>query len=412
MLVSLTALLLIAQVNAPGLDEALRSLEDGSAAADVTFTPDVGAAAAHAVGTRSASMTPDDLDRYLLVALRGNAQALAPHLGRLLAVDGPTLASALRAAGELPARERPLLFAALGAAAARPSISFGWAEEDERVARGAITLLVGVGKPPAVQDLLRTLLGDELRHPRADWALQVIAGLKPSTELLALLLEVEREVPPALHATLASTLVTFIDQQPALLSPPVVEAIQSRPSPAFLGAAIAMPPEQWDATIAGIMFVVTELSPDLSSLEGKDLDLFVAAVNAAADLRAAELLPLLPELCRPTSPTPVRLAALRALGELGAKEASIIDLLLTYLPEKGPIGGAAFASLALRAGARLPLRPAMWQDWRGRTKLIVMTPEEHVERLAVDRRARYEQRGNGKNPDGSTRRLPPPPAED
>lgn len=400
-LVSLTALILIAQVNAPGLAEALRAVEAGQA--DVAFGPDVGAAAAHAVATRT--LAPDELDRYLQVALRGKAHvALAPHLGRLLASDGPTLAPALRAAGELGAKERPIMLAALGAAATRQSISLAWSEEDERVARGAITLLVGASKPPAVLELVQSLIRGELA-PRADWALQVIAGLKASPELVALLLEVERELPPPLHPTLASALVALIDQQPALAAP-VVEAIQSRPSPGLLGAAIAMPPDQWDATVSGVMFVITELSPELANLRGKDLDLFVAAINAGADLRVPELLPLLPELCRPTSTTPIRLAGLRAFGELGAKEATIIDQLLLYLPEKGAIGEAAFASL-LKRGTRLPMRPAMWQDWRTRTPLVVMTPEEHTRRLLGERRARYVARGGGQRLNNTTRRPPP-----
>lgn len=387
-LVSLTALIVVAQFSSGGLKEALRSVEEG---ADITFAPDVGADAAQAIGSRGASMTPDELGRHLQVALRGKAhRALAPHLGRLLAADGPTLAPALRAAGELAPEERRSMLATLRAGATRPSISLAWSDQDEGVARGAIVVLVAAGPVAATQDLLRTLLRDEL-SARADWALQVAGGLRPSPQLFAALLEVEPELPPALHASFAATLSTLVDQQPQLAAP-VVERLRARPSTALLGVMAAMPPDQWEGAIGEVMHVVTELCVELPRLQQDEVALLAAAIGAAADLRAAELLPLLPELCPATVPLPVRLAALRALGEVGAREAGIIDLLLRYLPEPDPVGPAAFASLRLRAGARLPLRLLLWQDWRKRTPLMAMSPEEHAERLAVDRRSRYQAR--------------------
>lgn len=387
-LISLTALILLAQVSAPDLERALRSVEGDPAQ---RFAPDVGSAAAQAVGRGASSMEPDELERHLLVAIRGKAQtAIAPHLGRLLAVDGPSLKPALRAAGELVPEERAAMVKALGTAATRPSLSFAWADEDERAARGAIVVLMASSPPSAARDLLRALLRDELTA-RADWALQVAADLRPTTELVAALLEVEPDLPPALHASMARTLGTFIDQQPQLAGP-VVEGLEARPSPALLGAAVAMPPEHWERAIGGVMHVVNELSGSLPGLAPDEVALLVAGIDAAADLRVAELLPRLPELCLPTMPMPVRLAALRALGELGAKEATIIDQLLRYLPEPDPVGTAAFASLRQRSGAGLPPRPVLWQDWRRRTALVAMTAEEHAARLLSERRARHVAR--------------------
>ncbi len=380
-------LIVFAQVGNPDLERTIGELRER---ADAPVARGLGPLAVEAVAARP-DMTPEDLELHLAVATRDGAfQALAPLLGRLLARDGVGVEPALRAVAALDPAARRVVVDALGPAAARQRLVDACYADDEGVARGAVAVVLPAASGQVTEDLLRGLM--DVGRDRAAWALDVLAACAASPERLEALLRVDPELRE-LHARVAVALAAALDRAPALAGT-VLEAVRREPSPATLGALVATPPERWDEAMQVVMELIVGLADDLSGLRPDEVQLLAAALDAGGELRAPELLelPALADLCRPEAPRPVRLAALRALGDLGAREASIIDLLLTYIDEPGEVGTTAYAALRLRSGARLPHRPLSWRDWRRRTPLTDMTPEQRQERLAAERRNRYELR--------------------
>lgn len=383
--------IVLAQVTSPGLEAALAGLEEGT---PVTVTDGVAAEAIKVARTRQ-DLAPEQLDRHLQVAVLGGAlEPLAPVLARLLASDGPAVEPALRAASAFGSQHRPALFDALGDGSARARVIgrhrllIASQDPDEKIARGAIVVVAGVAPPEAVRDLLQRLLAEDEPVAHATLALEVITTRPPSRELFdALLRACQEERPVPLQAPLARTLASFIDKEPKL-GGALLDALRQGPTPALLGGMVALPPDRWNEAVAWVVELVTQLAPSAS----EETPLLVAAIGAGGDLRAADLLPVLPELCLPSVPLPVRVAALRAMGDLGAREAGTVDVLLTYIAEPAPVGPTAFLGLRQRTGAKLPLRPILWRDWRARTTLEELTPEEHAERLAQDRLNRFRER--------------------
>lgn len=385
----LLVLVLLAQVSAPDLDAALRAVEEGAEPPKIAES--VGALAVEAIRARP-DMSTRDLDLHLQVAARGGAHGvLAPVLTRLLADDGPSLEPALRAVARLEAPARTALVTALPPDRARARVLTACMSDDGQAARGALAVVAPGGSPQVICDLLRQLVEDDLAE-RAGWLLEVVAsGGGASAPLLEALASMAPSLPRSLDEPFAAALATFVDERPELAAS-LLDALRRQPSPGLLGAMQAMPPERWEEASQEVLRLVMGLASALTELDGPEAQLLGAAVRAAADLRAPELLPLLPELCRPNAPTTVRLAALRALGDVGAREAWCVDLLLTYVGEPDPIGPAAFVSLRQRTGARLPHRPVLWHNWRRQTPLPEMTPAEHARRLEAERASRYELR--------------------
>ncbi|MCO5165242.1 MAG: hypothetical protein M9894_02585 [Planctomycetes bacterium] len=386
----LIALVLLAQSAAPSLDQVLQAIQEGEAVTVSRLVADQALAAAE---TRR---PPDEVELLLDVAVRGEAFVeLGPVLARLIASDGPGVEPALRVAGRLgPSHpHRPPLIEALPATAlGGPRLLQACQSGDEAVALGAIGLVAAAGPPRAIIDLLG-LLALEERGSMAMAALQAISARPPSRELFDALLVVAAEpgLPAGLQGALADALAGSVDRDPALASV-LLDAARYRPSPTTLGALKAMPPDAWAEAIDVVLGTVHGLSEGLATLGPSDAQLLAAAVGAGGDLRAHPLLDLLPALCQPTAPLPVRMAAMRCLGDLGTLDATIVDVLLTYVAEPPPIGAIAFEALRYRTGARLPHRPILWREWRKRTEVPAVDPAEHADRLAQERQSRYDQR--------------------
>lgn len=388
-LVALT-LGLLAQASSPELVTVLEALERQE---EVAVEPGVGGMAVEMLRARP-DMPAHDLELHLEVATRGRAfEPLVPLLRRWLAEDGPAFLPALRAAGHLDARARDRLVTALGPAKViRPQVIAVCLGEDEALARGGVALVAQAGslQPGPIQSVLIELARAE-RTARVTFALEVVGAAPASEGLFNALVEAAAFVREDLHQAWAVALAAQLDERPALARA-AVERLGREPTVPLLRAMVAAPPDCWDDAINHVIQLVQALSTSLGELEASELDLLVAAIRAAGDLRAPELLPLVPELCRPSAPLPVRLAALQALGDVGARDAWVIDLLLTYISEPRPVGSTAYTSLLRRAGVRLPHRPLIWQDWRSKTVLPELDPVEHAARLLADRENRYAHR--------------------
>ncbi|MBX3470681.1 MAG: hypothetical protein KF878_27755 [Planctomycetes bacterium] len=388
-LVALT-LGLLAQVSSPELVTVLEALERQE---EVAVAPGVGGMAVEVLRARP-DMPAHDLELHLEVAVRGRAfEPLVPLLHRWLAEDGPAFVPALRAAGQLDARARDRLVTALGPAKATRSLLLeACLGEDEPLARGGIALVAQAGsaQPGPLQNILADLVRGEYAA-RATFALEVVAAAPASEGLFTALLETAPSVPEGLHQAWGMALAAQLDQRPALARA-AVERLEREPSVPLLRAMVAAPPDCWDDAIGHVIRLIQGLSSALGQLDPSEVEQLVAAIRAAGELRAPELLPIVPELCRPSAPLPVRLAALEALGDVGARDAWVIDLLLAYITEPRPVGSTAYTSLLRRAGVRLPHRPLIWQDWRSKTVLPELDPVEHAARLLADRENRYAHR--------------------
>ncbi|MCW8141435.1 MAG: hypothetical protein KIT58_21235 [Planctomycetota bacterium] len=387
---ALVALILLAQSAAPTLEQVLEALQDDAPVAVSRLVADQALAAAE---TRRSS---GEVEQLLEVAVRAEAFVeLGPVLARLIASDGPGLEPALRVAGRLgpnhPHRS-PLIKAMPSESLGSPRLLQACQSEDEAVALGAVGLVAAAGPPRAVIDLLGVLTGEE-RGPMAFAAFQALGARAPSRELFDALLVVAADsgLPTTLQVALADTLSGCVDRAPQLASV-LIDAARYRPTSTTLGALKATPPDAWEDAIAVVLETVQALGGDLATLGQADVQLLAAAVGAGGDLRAHPLLDLLPALCQPAAPLPVRMAAVRCLGDLGTLDATIVDVLLTYLGEPPPIGAIAFNALRYRTGAKLPHRPILWREWRKRTDVPTASPAEHADRLAQERQSRYDQR--------------------
>lgn len=383
----LAVILILAQVSGASLAETLRAVEEG---ADIAVPREVGVQAVKALSQHEA-MSPEQVDLHLQVAIKAGAfRELAGVTPALLASDGAALEPTLRAIGRLDARERRLVLARVQpAAVTRFRVLDGWALEDAAAARGAILVAVPACTPNGAADLLRRIASE--RPDRALSAAEALTASPPSRELLDALVSAESDLPPSVASALGPALASLADRDPALVGP-LAEAISSQPSLALLGAVGAIPPEQSQPVGRTAMQLVTALSGEASSLTRPEVDLLVAAINAAGELRLPELLFALPGLCQPSLPLAVRVSALRALGAVGAREAGTVDLLIGHLSEDEPLASAAYEALIRRSGAKMPQRASVWQEWRARTKLVEMTPAEHTERLRAEHAAVYRAR--------------------
>lgn len=134
---------------------------------------------------------------------------------------------------------------------------------------------------------------------------------------------------------------------------------------------------------------LAELTADLQAYPP---GVVAATVTASTEQFLPDVLPLLPGVAQSGPGTAARVAAIRAIAQIGYRDAPTVDLLLTLLADKDTVvSSAAWLALRKKTSQDLPNRLERWKAWRERTDLPAAPKVEAEKRLEVQRRNRAEQ---------------------
>ena len=147
-----------------------------------------------------------------------------------------------------------------------------------------------------------------------------------------------------------------------------------------LASLVGLPPRRWDEVRRQVLDQLPR---------GGDAHRAAALEVATASLLPEALADARQLAADPARAPRLRRAGLRALVELGYRDAPTLELLVSLLSDAEPsVAGAAHAALLRKGGARLPARPEAWRRWLSAQALPPGPPADRWERLAQQRALR------------------------
>lgn len=367
-------------------DQGLEVLEKGGAPTEVSR-----AAGREAVSRIEPSMTEDALLRRLVfLARQGKAEAeLTQALVTLVEGEGACTAVAL---GEL-AQSRPADLDRVSATLSPRTVGLLvdlLAEADDPTAFGALELLARVVEPAALIVLLDTWSEEEADRPRALRLIGLLERAKGPAELFQAVARMRLSQP--LWGPAGDALRALVKRDPATADLALMLAERAEYGAGAivirsLGGLWLDDAERLTKAFGVLDLLVTEVQDDLQALTP---DLTTAAVETAADLLMPSVVPLLPSLALHGPSSPLRAAAIRAMGKLCYRDAPTVDLLIKLLEDADAgVATAAYETLRAKSGQRtLPMRKDMWDRWRASADLPAEPPTPDAERLDAERALR------------------------
>ncbi len=341
-----------------------------------------GRSAAAAIEAR----TPRDaLPALVAVARAGGAGGdLARALSRAARPDAPSAAALLAALLELPAEARAEADAfALERALLEPEGEGADALRD-LAARALVTSF-----PP---DRLLWRLGEWTEDPAALPGVRALLEHWPSTPrpVEAWSVLAEAEVPVALRAEAARSLERLVEGDDAVTERALAAVEEGRWGTlaiglsSLTGVAEARHERTREVLAQALEVALGAGGSDPAQAEPVTLAAFV---EVAAEHLLPELYPRLPELSAPGAPVPVRVAAVLALGRMGARDRPTVERLIALLEDRVPeVREAAYKALRTQTGRRnVPADPQAWRVWLQSANTPALRVEPDEERLERER---------------------------